>query len=98
MTMAVCFNCGEIKFGAFVDCKKCNTKPQNHDDRAVSLFLTDHFFKMDTLNELLISRCKRAERKLKEHRKVLREKEKIIKDCFKAIHELNFDGPKNKKE
>jgi hypothetical protein len=50
--MAVCFNCGEMKFGAFVDCKKCNAKPQSNDDRALSLFLTDHFFKIDALHEI----------------------------------------------
>ena len=52
MTMAVCFNCGEIKFGAFVDCDKCNAKPTTDDDRAVSLMLTDRFFQMDTLHEI----------------------------------------------
>jgi len=50
--MAVCFNCREIKFGAFVDCDKCNAKPMTDDDRAVSLILTDHFFEMYALREL----------------------------------------------
>jgi len=52
MTMAVCFNCGEMKFGAFVDCKKCNAKPTTDDDRALSLVMTDHYFEMEALKEL----------------------------------------------
>jgi hypothetical protein len=52
MTMAVCYSCGEAKFGAFVACKKCNTKPKNNDDIALSLFLSDHFFEKDNLRQM----------------------------------------------
>jgi hypothetical protein len=50
--MAVCFSCGEAKFGAFVACKKCNTKPKNNEDIALSLFLSDHFFERDNLRQM----------------------------------------------
>jgi len=49
MTMATCFNCGEIKFGAFVPCKHCGELPKEDDDWILSLAMTDHYF---DLNEL----------------------------------------------
>ena len=55
MTEAVCFNCGEMKFGAFVDCPTCGVKPETDDDLAVSLALTDHYLDMATLEQLGLS-------------------------------------------
>jgi hypothetical protein len=52
MTMAVCFKCGVIKFGAFVPCPKCSAYPQTEDDLALSLAMTDHFFDMPTLEQI----------------------------------------------
>ena len=43
MTVAVCFNCGSFKFGAFTSCKKCGALPESDDDLAFSMMLTDHF-------------------------------------------------------
>lgn len=44
MTVAVCFRCGVIKFGAFVACPECAAVPATEDDIAVSLAMTDHYF------------------------------------------------------
>jgi hypothetical protein len=52
MTTAVCFNCGEIKFGAFTPCEKCLITPVNEDDLAISLAMTDHYFDMLTLKQI----------------------------------------------
>ena len=61
MTTAVCFMCGEIKLpgtgGAFAPCPKCKAKPENEDDFALALALTDHYLDHPRLKEisLLIS-------------------------------------------
>lgn len=52
MTMAVCFKCGKIKFGAFVPCPDCRAEPKNEDDLALSLAMTDHYFDMPTLEQM----------------------------------------------
>jgi hypothetical protein len=52
MTMAVCFKCGVIKFGAFVPCPECAAFPQSEDDLALSLAMTDHYFDMPTLEQM----------------------------------------------
>jgi hypothetical protein len=52
MTMAVCFKCGVIKFGAFVPCPECASFPQTEDDLALSLAMTDHYFDMPTLEQM----------------------------------------------
>jgi hypothetical protein len=52
MTMAVCFKCGIIKFGAFVPCPECSSFPQTEDDLALSLAMTDHYFDMPTLEQM----------------------------------------------
>ena len=43
MTTAVCFRCGELKFGAFCPCQ-CGAMPQTEDELAISLAMTDHYF------------------------------------------------------
>jgi hypothetical protein len=52
MTQAVCFRCGVIKFGAFVPCSDCGAMPDNEDDLALSLAMTDHYFDMPTLQRM----------------------------------------------
>lgn len=49
MTMAVCFRCGETKFGAFCPCPRCHAMPQNEEDLALSMAMTDHYFNLPTL-------------------------------------------------
>ena len=52
VTVAVCVNCGAIKFGAFNYCDGCNFRPQTETDLAYSLALTDHYFAIDVLNQI----------------------------------------------
>ena len=52
MTMAVCFKCGVIKFGAFVPCPECSSAPQTEDELALALAMTDHYFDMPTLEQM----------------------------------------------
>jgi hypothetical protein len=52
MTMAVCFKCGAMKFGAFCPCQECQALPANEDDLAISLAMTDHYFDMPTLEQM----------------------------------------------
>ncbi len=42
MTLAVCFNCGNFKLGAFTPCPKCAQQPQTDDELMLSLAMTDH--------------------------------------------------------
>lgn len=52
MTVAVCFKCGEFKFGAFSPCQSCGVVPATEDDLAYSLAMTDHYFKEPTLKQM----------------------------------------------
>lgn len=52
MTQAVCFRCGEIKFGSFCPCGKCRAVPATDDDLALSLAMSDHYFSMDELRAM----------------------------------------------
>jgi hypothetical protein len=49
MTTAVCYLCGSFKFGAFVQCKKCGTKPVTDNDLALSMALSDRNQDQSTL-------------------------------------------------
>lgn len=51
MTVAVCFRCGEMKYGALNPCEKCGEKPQAENDFVVSLALTDHYLNATVLQE-----------------------------------------------
>ena len=55
MTQAVCHNCGEIKFGAFIMCQSCKTTPSTDDDLALSLAMTDHYFDTAVLQQMSLS-------------------------------------------
>ena len=52
MTVAVCYKCGAMKFGAFSACKQCGAMPSSEDDYALSLSITDHYFDISTLEEM----------------------------------------------
>ena len=52
MTQAVCFKCGEIKFGAFCPCLKCHATPATEDDLVISMAMTDHYFDLATLQQM----------------------------------------------
>ena len=52
MTIAVCFKCGEFKFGAFNPCEKCGEFPKTEDELAISLAMTDHYFDKHSLEQM----------------------------------------------
>src|SRR5260370_11299722 len=52
MTMAVCFHCGATKFGAFVPCPDCSAMPQDEEQLALSLAMTDHYFDVPSLQNM----------------------------------------------
>ena len=54
MTQAVCFKCGEIKFGAFVLCPHCNARPSADEELVLSLAMTDHYFDLATMKQIQI--------------------------------------------
>jgi len=57
MTKALCWHCGEFKFGAFNPCLACDAIPRNEDEIMISLLLTDHYHSEDEL-ELLQARIR----------------------------------------
>ena len=50
MTLALCFRCGEIKFGAWVPCQKCHGGPSGN--KRLDLLFSDHHFAPATLEAL----------------------------------------------
>jgi len=51
MTEAICWKCGESKFGGFAKCPNCKAVPSGEDDLMFSLFLTDHFLGKEVMME-----------------------------------------------
>ena len=49
MTMALCFNCGEIKFGAICPCPQCETTSTG--DMSLDIAFSDHHLDIDTLRQ-----------------------------------------------
>ena len=52
MTLAVCFKCGEFKFGSYTECESCGQKPKTEEELAASMAMTDHFFKPEALGQM----------------------------------------------
>jgi hypothetical protein len=52
MTQAVCFRCGEIKWGAFGNCNSCGARPESDDDLMTSLAFTDHYCDQSKLQQI----------------------------------------------
>jgi hypothetical protein len=52
MTQAVCFKCGDIKWGAFTNCENCGAMPKSDDELMSSLAFTDHYFDLAKLQEI----------------------------------------------
>lgn len=52
MTVAVCFKCGAIKFGAFLPCKGCGARPRSDDEVVVSVWMSDHHFSRAELDRM----------------------------------------------
>ena len=55
MTKAICFKCGEEKFGAFTLCKACQIRPQSEDELVSSLGLSDHHHSIAELEKLSLA-------------------------------------------
>jgi len=49
MTMALCFSCGEIKFGAICPCPKCQVS--SCGDMGLDIAFSDHHYDVETLKE-----------------------------------------------
>ncbi len=47
--MALCFNCGEIKFGAICPCPKCQV--ESSGDMNLDIAFSDHNYEIETLKE-----------------------------------------------
>jgi hypothetical protein len=52
LTKALCLYCGEIKFGAFVECPACGNVPRTSGELAEALGFTDHYFPSEFLDGL----------------------------------------------
>jgi hypothetical protein len=49
MTKALCWQCGEFKFGVFNPCPACNAEPENQEEILLSLVLTDRDLSEDEM-------------------------------------------------
>jgi hypothetical protein len=52
MTQAVCFKCGDIKWGAFNHRENCGAMPKSDDELMLSLAFTDHYFDLAKLQQI----------------------------------------------
>ena len=52
MTTAVCFKCGKLKSGAFLPCEDCSALPQNEEEVALSMAMTDQYFELPALKQI----------------------------------------------
>lgn len=52
VTVAVCFNCGAMKFGAYTQCAECNKRPATEDDFAWSLGCSDQYLPVHDLEAI----------------------------------------------
>ncbi len=52
MTQAICFRCGEIKWGALNPCDRCGVVPRSDDELTFSLAFSDHYCDPETLQQI----------------------------------------------
>ena len=52
MTTAVCIRCGALKFGALVPCPECGFHPQESEDKAKSIVLTNHYLEEEEIQRI----------------------------------------------
>lgn len=55
MTIAICICCGKEKWGAFNQCENCGFTPNTEDELVESVFLSGHYFKKSTLEDISIA-------------------------------------------
>ena len=60
MTMALCFDCGNIKFGAICPCPNCGTSSTGNIE--LDILFSDHRFRVETLEQAgeIIRRLRQA--------------------------------------
>ena len=49
MTIALCFKCGDTKFGALLQCQKCDAPPTGN--MSLDVLFTDHKFSVEILSD-----------------------------------------------
>lgn len=52
MTVAICYKCGAMKYGAFSSCEKCGAQPHCSDDKALSMAISDQYFDKPALQSI----------------------------------------------
>ena len=52
MTQAVCIHCGSMKLGAVNSCNSCGFQPSSDDEIIRSVAMSDHYFKIDILENM----------------------------------------------
>ena len=52
MTVAVCIKCGAIKHGALTPCPDCRFTPEENEDKAKAMIVTDHFLSQADLEQI----------------------------------------------
>jgi hypothetical protein len=52
MTIAICFKCGEEKWGSLNQCGKCGQAPRTEDEQVLSVAMCDKFFDRDGLKDM----------------------------------------------
>lgn len=92
MTLAICKNCGKEKWGAFNECDRCGFVPNNEDELAESLILSDHYFDKETLNNISLAFQSGKPPKIDEH-----SKEKIKSQLHQFLTDSSMVKPKRKK-
>ncbi len=60
MTVAVCIRCGAMKHGALTPCAECQFDPEENEDKAKAMVLTDHLLPLREL-ETISNRIKTGE-------------------------------------
>lgn len=52
MTVAVCLKCGALKHGALTPCQACSYTPQDVEDQAKHVMVSDHHFSQADLEQI----------------------------------------------
>jgi hypothetical protein len=52
MTVALCIRCGAMKHGALTPCNDCGFDPDENEDKAKAMVLTDHFLPREELEAI----------------------------------------------
>lgn len=52
MTIAICYSCGAMKFGALTPCETCKKRPSDENEIILSLVTTDRHFPISELENI----------------------------------------------